>query len=230
MRLYDSNERMIQANDQARDTKDRILDAAEARFADQGFAATSLRQITRDAGVNLASVNYHFQTKEALLLAVLRRKIEPVNQRRLMLLDALEAQLPRRVPAIDELIRTFFRPVFEAHLLGIRLGPFPRLMGRVMTEPGGWAQSLARELLGPVLDRFVLAFRRAEPALTSSDLAWGMLFTAGAMAHLLAGNAVVESLTGKGVDRDDTEEALDRLVAFVSAGMRAMASGKEMHA
>ena len=53
------------------DTKARILDAAERLFADNGYSATSLRDITNEAGVNLAAVNYHFGSKEALLSAVL---------------------------------------------------------------------------------------------------------------------------------------------------------------
>ena len=39
------------------DTKERILDAAERLFADHGFPATSMRDITQEAGVNLAAVN-----------------------------------------------------------------------------------------------------------------------------------------------------------------------------
>ena len=53
-------------------TKDRILDAAERLFAHKGIEATSLRNITAEAGVNLAAVNYHFQSKEAL-------QIETIN-------------------------------------------------------------------------------------------------------------------------------------------------------
>ena len=57
------------------ETKERILDAAERLFADEGFAATSLRQITAEAGVNLAAVNYHFGSKESLLTAVFERRV-----------------------------------------------------------------------------------------------------------------------------------------------------------
>ena len=59
----------------AGNTKDRILDVAETLFADNGFAATSLRDITREAGVNIAAVNYHFGSKDGLLGAVLERRI-----------------------------------------------------------------------------------------------------------------------------------------------------------
>ena len=73
------------------DTKERILDVAERLFADRGFPATPLRDITSEAGVNVASVNYHFGSKEALLAAVLERRLHPVNARRLELLDAIES-------------------------------------------------------------------------------------------------------------------------------------------
>ena len=49
------------------DTKQKILDAAEKLIAEQGYAATSLRQIIADAGVNLAAVHYHFGSKDELL-------------------------------------------------------------------------------------------------------------------------------------------------------------------
>ena len=45
-------------------TKNKILDAADVLFADKGFNGTSLREITSQANVNLAAVNYHFGSKE----------------------------------------------------------------------------------------------------------------------------------------------------------------------
>ena len=71
---------MTTATAQSPDTKNRILDAAERLFADKGFDATSLRMITAAAEVNLAAVNYHFQSKEALLQAVYARRAGPGEQ------------------------------------------------------------------------------------------------------------------------------------------------------
>src|SRR4030095_1134131 len=67
-------------------TKDKILDAAEALFMEHGFEATTLRQITAAASVNLAAVHYHFGSKEELFEAVLTRRLDPMNQERLLLL------------------------------------------------------------------------------------------------------------------------------------------------
>lgn len=52
-------------------TKARILDAAFRRLATEGYAALSTREIARDAGVNHALINYHFRTKDQLVIAVL---------------------------------------------------------------------------------------------------------------------------------------------------------------
>ena len=55
---------------------------AEKLFAHEGFHNTSLRSITGEAGVNLAAVNYHFGSKEALLEAVIDRRLQPLNRTR----------------------------------------------------------------------------------------------------------------------------------------------------
>jgi AcrR family transcriptional regulator len=55
----------------AGDTKARILDATEKLFIEVGYEATSLRQVTSRAIVNLAAVNYHFRSKEIMMQSVL---------------------------------------------------------------------------------------------------------------------------------------------------------------
>jgi hypothetical protein len=57
------------------DTRERILDVAERLFMENGYEATSMRTITSAAEVNLAAVNYHFGSKEALLCEVFRRRL-----------------------------------------------------------------------------------------------------------------------------------------------------------
>jgi AcrR family transcriptional regulator len=52
-------------------TKSKILEAAYRRLAQEGYAALSMREIAKDAGVNHALINYHFRTKDQLVIAVL---------------------------------------------------------------------------------------------------------------------------------------------------------------
>ena len=74
------------------ETREKILDTAERLIGEQGYAATSLRQIITEAGVNLAAVHYHFGSKEELLDAVVMRKAGPVNEARLAALDLVEQE------------------------------------------------------------------------------------------------------------------------------------------
>jgi len=61
----------------ATQTRERILDATFRRLVSEGYAALSVREIARDAGVNHALINYHFRTKDQLVIEVL----DAVNQR-----------------------------------------------------------------------------------------------------------------------------------------------------
>ena len=89
-------------------TREAILDTAESLFAQQGHEATSMRQITGAAGVNLASVNYHFGSKESLVQAVLKRRLEVLNRERMRLLDELEAQSGGKPLKPSQIVDAFF--------------------------------------------------------------------------------------------------------------------------
>jgi AcrR family transcriptional regulator len=72
-------------------TADHLLDTAERLFAEQGIDAVSLRAINAGAEMNPAAVHYHFGSREALVEAILERRMAPVMARRAARLDALEA-------------------------------------------------------------------------------------------------------------------------------------------
>ncbi len=64
-------------------TRQRTLGAAEALFAERGFAGASLRQVTAAAQVNLAAVNYHFGSKDNLIEEVFPTRLAELSRRRL---------------------------------------------------------------------------------------------------------------------------------------------------
>src|SRR2546421_12961401 len=95
------------------DTKTRILDAAEVLFMEHGFEATSLRQITAAAGVNLAAVNYHFGSKEELFQAVLTRRLDPMNAERMALLDEYERDQAGEELSCEKILAAMFIPALR---------------------------------------------------------------------------------------------------------------------
>jgi AcrR family transcriptional regulator len=69
-----------------------LILAAERLIAEHGSAIVSLRQITEAAGVsNTSAINYHFGSREALLLAVFQYRMGDINRRRHRYLDELAA-------------------------------------------------------------------------------------------------------------------------------------------
>src|SRR5215471_14943926 len=169
------------------DTKQRILDVAECQFADHGFAGTSLRRIIATADVNLAAVHYHFHSKEALLEAVLIRRMVPLNQERLALLDEIESNAPKDGASLEDILSAFIGPPMRLILNPSGEGKvFGKLIGRLHSETGGFFTEIAKRHFGPASDRFRAALRRALPGVPQDELHWRIHFAVGAMAHTLS--------------------------------------------
>ena len=201
-------------------TKDRILDAAEALFSLHGFAATSLRRITAEAKVNLAAINYHFQSKEALILAVILRKIGPINRRRIEMLDQFEAESSH--PVLEDILRAFLEPLFEARRAGVCMSNFPKLMGRAYTEPGDWMQRIFPQAFADISARFGPAFQSALGGADVLEVMWGLHFAIGSLAHYTAAGSLLTYISQGKADPDDIEGALNRLIRYTAGGLRAL--------
>lgn len=201
------------------DTKNRILNAAERLFARSGYAATSLRGIIAEARVNLAAVHYHYHSKESLLEAVVMRRIGPLNQQRLALLEQYERAAQDAPLPLEKVLEAFLAPTL--HLARDPLhADFVKLIGRIMAE-GDLFPKIVQNHFGHLV-RFERALARALPDLPPNELHWRMFFAVGVMAHTLRGGDEMVRLTGASFD--SPEQILARLLAFMSAGFRAPAS------
>ena len=93
-------------------TRERLILAAERLFAEYGIDAVSLRQVNAAAGQRNASAShYHFGSKEALIEAILEHRMPAINQRRLELLEELEAT--DRAAEPRALVEAIVRPLAE---------------------------------------------------------------------------------------------------------------------
>jgi AcrR family transcriptional regulator len=212
---------MIEANVQS-STKERILDAAETLFAEHGFEATSLRMITGTAGVNLAAVNYHFHSKDALVEAVFSRRVGPMNQERLRMLEICEKAAGDGPPPLEGVICAFLEPPLRARAdpsgHGANVG---RIFGRLYSDPSENARRSFFSLMRPIIGPFIAAFRRTLPEMPLTELLWRLHFTVGMMAHTLAGTYYLQAMSGGLCDPSDAEGIIERMVAFAAAGIRA---------
>jgi AcrR family transcriptional regulator len=195
------------------DTKTRLLDAAEKLFGQNGFDATSLRDITAGAQVNLAAVNYHFQSKESLIDAVIERRMEPVNQKRIQMLDAVGP-----APTVEQIIEPFLAPILDQEIW--QAGP---LIGRVFSNPDQFLERFFKKRLAAVAQRFRDAISQALPALPPEEVLWRLHFMAGSMSHVLVFSQVLPAMTGGLCNPQDRSALMTRLVTFLAAGFRAPA-------
>jgi len=212
-----------------KETQTRILDAAEELFMQHGFEGASMRMLTAKAGVNLAAVNYHFGSKDALIEAVFRRRLDPMNLERVAELERREKEAEGRPLAADAIIRAFIGAslrMIEDTRGGGRT--FTRLLGRAYTEPAKPIRQLIGRMYAPAMERFKAAFVRALPELPKDELVWRMHFMFGTLAYTLAATDTVQHIAGaKPEDRYDARVLEDRLVAFLSAGLLAPMPGAQ---
>ncbi len=201
------------------DTRESLLDAAEALFSEHGIEAASLRQITQQAGANLAAVNYHFGSKDGLVQAVFARRLRPLNEERLRLLGECDLKAD---DAVEQVLRSFLLPILRMRQErpdGIR--DFGRLMGRAYSEPSETVREMVTEEVRPSIDHYLEAFRIILPNLDEAERIWRFHFVAGAMAHTIACNHMLERFSGGLCQSTNPEEALGQLVTFLAAGLRA---------
>jgi AcrR family transcriptional regulator len=205
------------------ETRTRILDAAEELFMQHGFEGTSMRLLTAKAGANLAAVNYHFGSKDALIEAVFRRRLDPMNAGRVAELDRLEKDAGGGALAPEQIIRAFVGAslrMIEDEKNGGR--NFIRLLGRTYTDPQKHIRSLIGQFYAPAMERFKIAFERALPQMPRDELIWRMHFMFGTLAYTLAATDTVQLIAGcKPEDRYDARLLEARLTAFLLAGLLA---------
>ena len=205
------------------ETRTRILDAAEELFMLHGFEATSMRLLTAKAGANLAAVNYHFGSKDALIEAVFRRRLDPMNAARIAELERMEKEAGGKPLAPRQIIGAFvgasLRMIEDVSGGGRN---FIRLLGRTYTDPQKHIRSLIGQLYAPAMERFKAAFERALPQMPRDELIWRMHFMFGTLAYTLAATDTVQLIAGcKPEDRYDARLLEARLTAFLQAGLLA---------
>lgn len=193
------------------DTKEQILRVAEELFASQGYAGTSMRAVIREAGVNLAAVNYHFGSKEELFVAVVGRVARPIVERQAQQLNALNTS--DRSPTISEVLEAVIAPCLavireqtevgltHAHFIArCRIEPLPV---QALAEPEfASSQRLALEILQKVL-----------PDQSAEELKWKFDLVIAAIVRVLA---QIEQM-----EPEEVDQTIQRLVKFTTYGFSA---------
>lgn len=199
-------------------TKERLLDAAERLCAANGIDGTSIRAITDAAGANVAAVNFHFDGKSGLIREMFSRRLVPLAERRLELLNALQSD--KRTANAGELLDAFMTPLLE---LLSKADPntqaFAKLFARTVVEPTDAIKEIFGGELTAYSETFLNAFEQALPHLNRLELVLRLDFAIGAIAHTLSDQTRLAALGAT----PDPKRTHTSLRAFLIAGLEAPA-------
>jgi AcrR family transcriptional regulator len=201
-------------------TKAAVFCAAERLFALHGFQNVSVRDITAEAGVNLASVNYHFGSKDALLFEIFRRRTAELNRERARMLHEANDRHAGK-PPVREILEALFAPP-------LRWGSPDndrRISVQFIIRSRSEGTEEMREALATDvshLARFADALIAARPDLAREDVYWRLHFCLG-MVHnnRFAEFDRLHVLSGGLTREGDVDALLQRMLDFAEAGFRA---------
>jgi AcrR family transcriptional regulator len=200
--------------------RERILDAAEELFAEHGFDAVTVRQVTRRSEVDVALAHYYFGTKKGLFDAVFLRRASILNEARLRAIDEYQINPGPGGATVEGFIQAFLDPVLERWATG---GPgwksYLAIVAQVNNTPKWGGETMAR-YFDPVIRRLIDALRGIMHTAHDADLYWGYQFFSGALTLTFAETGRIERLSSGLCRSSDHEAVRARLAPFVAAGFR----------
>jgi AcrR family transcriptional regulator len=210
---------MTAEQNQTDPTRERLLDEAERLFAEKGFHAVSVREITSAAGAHLSAVNYHFGSKKGLYLEVFRARWLPRARRieaRLAELEGRDNPTPREMV---EVIADAFFSSFDDEAERVR---HHQLIHREMSSPTEAFRLIVQEVTRPFYQRLAALLRPWLPKELGQEDIYLCIFSVFSQILFFSfGRRMVSQLTGREYDQALKELLVRHITAFSVGGLRA---------
>jgi AcrR family transcriptional regulator len=200
--------------------RDRLLDTAEELFCEHGFAGTSIRDIAAAAGCNIASVNYHFGSKDNLYLEVWRRHLFLMREIRISSIDNVMSR-ENGPPQLEDLLSAFADSYIGPLMDESKGSRFIKLMAREMIDRRLPEDIFVKELIVPITTAFRGALLSVCPQLDRSKVVLVILSFIGQLMHVLHVKVMFEQTGEPEILKFNLNEAIDHIVKFSVAGIRA---------
>ena len=199
-------------------TRERLLEKAESLFAQRGYHAVSVREITAAARCNMASVNYHFSNKKNLYLEVFRSRWIPREQR-------IYAEFEKSVDCLEKptpelVIKALARAYLEGPLADEEFKRHRQLIVRELNNPTEAFELAADQTLRPLfkkLYRLLEFFARGD--VNEDNLSFDILSIFGIILYFNYSRPMVSRITGKSYDADFKTRLIEQMVRFSSYGL-----------
>jgi len=205
--------------------RDRLLDAAEELFCEHGFEGASIRDIAAAADCNIASVNYYFGGKEKLYEEVWRRHLILMRDVRIASIDEVMSKSDGK-PQLEVLLRSFAEAFIGPLVDESKARRLSKLWAREMIDQHLPVNMFAQEMVIPTLTAMKTALVKACPGMDESNVPFVVFSIVGQLVHVVHTKAMFEQCDEAALPRFDLAKAIDHIVEFSAAGIRAYAEGK----
>jgi AcrR family transcriptional regulator len=197
----------------------RILIAAEAIFAEKGYAATSIRDITSRAGCNLAAVNYHFGNKDKLYREVFDHHMSLLRDLRVAGIQEVLDHNPHEL-TLENLIRSFARFIWKPLASDDNSRLLMQLFTREMLDPHLPPGMFVQRTVLPVKAALKNALLQICPELEEyqADLCIHSIISQ--LVHVMQTRKMFEGVENTNLPYLNLNIALDHIANFSAAGIR----------
>ena len=199
-------------------TKDKIMDIAEEMFLVHGFDGVSVRDITKAAGANVASVNYHFNSKRDLYREVFKRKLRKLSKERMGQLQ--KAFADKEAPTLEEVIRSIVSIFLNDFLSSDKSMKLLTILSNEMSETGVARDIFLEESIFPMHKLVRTNIKKAYPRLSDEKVTLCISSIFGQIFHFVRARAVIRRTVGREYDSAFIKDLIDHITDFSVRGIR----------
>jgi AcrR family transcriptional regulator len=200
-------------------TRERLLDAAERLFAENGFAATSVRDITATASSNVAAVNYHFGGKHNLYHEVFRRRMAAMRDQRIASIRQVQGGANSLEGVLYAFATAFLQPLVDRSSGRLLI----ELISREMLDPQLPRELFLAEVVGPVQEALAEAITKVTPGLDAGPAKLCVVSIVGQLLQVAHRLRRGELAPAWGAELPPLPDMVGQIVRFSAAGVRACA-------
>ena len=197
--------------------REKLLDTAEELFFNKGYENVSVRELTSAAGVNVAAINYYFQSKENLYRESVRRRLSFVADD---LISAMKREINRDEPPDLRTILSVYINEYMGNILMVKeAGRFIETISRDMSEGGIITDILIEEMVAPVHMILKDAITRVRPDLPEDKISLCIISIGGQMFHFIRAREIIRRITGKEYNIEFLKRIVDHIIDFSLKGI-----------
>ena len=200
-------------------TRKRLIDATARLFAQNGYNGLTLRSVAREANANLAAANYHFGSKDAMVLEMLRERVQPINARRLELLELAKREKEGQPLEAHEIFHSLIFPIGEEISRSTQSRcSLAQLVARTFTEPARFIERMHQRFFSQIAEIYFRELSLAYPLAPSHEIYWHLHLAISSMLGALAQHRRLDAFTQGVCSEEQGEEMIGRLIQFVTHG------------